>query len=716
DEEDVTTAVYMGNVRGTYKNIEFRSEIAVIWVREAAESYELYARGDIRIKNTTGDPISGSGNVLNDLNDMEQLRAEKMYINPGGETNRTTRAELRMRAGNQDEVVVLRGKEFYMLDAENFAIEQVQATHCPFGDPHYHINAKRARIIREDPHLFVSMWNPGIETGPEERTLIRTPFLSEDFGDETGFLLRSVRVGNSGRYGTFLQTRWRPAHLGLRANWIDNLGLRLDYFSRRGFGAGSELQYSFDGPLDSTNRGFIRGYYVHDNAKTDNTGLAVPKRNRGRLWWQHRLRWNEHWRTDAELHWLSDHGFLQEFYEEEFKNQRPPESYLFTRYLKNQTWGGITVKTQVNDFLNQVEEMPSLRLEQIGIPADPFVYDASYDAGIYNLQTSDQLTMTDPSELSRLHSEQRLSLPFSIDNLQIDPYIRALATWVSDTDSGQDSGSKTQLGGGGGARISMDLHRNYATESDTWDINRFRHIMTPYLEAQGLWTSSDSEDFVQLGGLDPWPRDGHGPRSYTDNIDGIDDLRRTRVGLRQRLQTKRRSGDEGPWKNVNWVDLDVALVNRSEDSTRIAKDDDYVELDFTWNIFDWLDFKAKNNRFSLDDGTDVYNASTTIKFSPTTQLGAGYNYISGKSNSIRANFKTNLSDRYALQLSEIYELDSKGKSDSINLLSKVVLKRYFHKWVASLSLTHDGRNDGESEIMIMFHPRGLASAIPSFAE
>ncbi|MFW5923224.1 MAG: hypothetical protein ACOCSQ_02450, partial [Planctomycetota bacterium] len=381
DEEDVTTAVYMGNVRGTYQNVRFNSETAVIWFNEATGNYELYARGNVKLERDGEGPDIAAGDILSEMGELSRFRADQIYVNTGEERARASGAEIRMVPAKTGEMVVMRGKELYTLDASNLVLEQVSATHCNFGDPHYHLMSRRARVIRQDPHLFVSFWQPGIEVGPEDRTLLQVPFLSEDFGEQSGFILRSVALGTSGRFGSFIRTRWRPSHLGLRADWLDAWDARLDYFSKRGPGIGSTANYSFEGPGDSSNRGFLTGYYVHDEASRDDTGLPVPQRNRGRLWWQHRVRWNENWRTDAELHWLSDHGFLHEYYESEFNNERPPESYIYTRYRNEQAWGSFTVKERVNDFMNQVEESPSIRLEGIGLSTGPFVYYATFDAG-----------------------------------------------------------------------------------------------------------------------------------------------------------------------------------------------------------------------------------------------------------------------------------------------------------------------------------------------
>jgi hypothetical protein len=52
------------------------------------------------------------------------------------------------------------------------------------------------------------------------------------------YFLRSVRVGHSSRYGTFVLTRWDLQRMGLLDNDWDKLRLSVDYYSKRGPGVG----------------------------------------------------------------------------------------------------------------------------------------------------------------------------------------------------------------------------------------------------------------------------------------------------------------------------------------------------------------------------------------------------------------------------------------------------------------------------------------------
>ncbi len=713
-EEGMTTVVYMGNVHGQYKNINLRADSLVLWIDQDNGGYEMYAEGDVLLDRKKSAPAKVEGGDLAGLGAFNKFRADELYINARRKRARASQVELQMdtEMAGPARVVVARGKEVYVLDPKNYVIEEVSVTHCDFGDPHYQIVGERSRIVRDDPHLFISTWDVGLETGRRDKKLLGLPFLSIDAGNKPGYLLRSVSVGSSDKYGMFVRTRWRLRNLGWDPDWMTEFGGRLDYFGDRGVGAGLELGYDFEA-FDAKHHGLLRTYYVHDSKEKDDNGRLVPKEDRGRAWWEHHTTWNEQWSTDAEFYWLSDSGFLSEYFEEDFDTLRAPESYIYSRYAQNTVWAGFTYKQQVNDFITQVEEMPSGELQIIGSPLGDFVYDATFDAGVYDLEISDELTAADPPAFFRGHTDHRLSLPFSWGGVHFDPFVRAVGTWAGEgvKSSGRFGGSELRLGGGGGIRASMDLSRNFGVNSSTLQLNRLRHIMTPYVEAETLQVSTGSDKFIQLGGRDPWPRQGNGPRPHTDLVDGIDDLTEVRVGMRHRLQTKRRNSEKAPWNSVDWIDLDAAVVVRSTDSVRVPEDDNYIDLDFAWEVLDWWRITSEDNRFSLQDGVDVLNLGTSVDLTDEAVFGLAFHHISGESKNVGGYIRADLSDRYSLTVQESYEFDAGGSGGTSNIDTRVVLQRYFHMWVGSLIFRHDSGDQGNNTLMINFAPRGFRAPI-----
>ncbi|MGD2175671.1 MAG: hypothetical protein PVJ27_09730, partial [Candidatus Brocadiaceae bacterium] len=400
---------------------------------------------------------------------------------------------------------------------------------------------------------------------------------------------------------------------------------------------------------------------------------------------------NRDWRVDGEFYWLSDEGFLNEYFEEDFEDEKTPESYLLARYLRNSTYLALLFKGQVNDFLNQLEETPSATLEFLGMPVGRLVYDGTVQAGYYDRELSDLFTPAPPDApgLSRLHTEQRVSLPFTLGIFRLDPSVRALATWASDSawDGTSFGGSESRTGVGAGITGSTTFSRVFDTTSELFNLNRLRHVVIPHAGIETLSTSgADSADFIQM-----------------DEVDVIDSGTVTTVGLRQRLQTKRRRA--GQWKSVNWVELDVAYVNQSSDSVMTALDEDYVRADFEMLLTDHISLHSRDDRFGLDDLPDVVNVGTTLDWLPRWSLDLDYDRIEDVSSTVTASLRLPLSARYLLLLYQQYEFDSAGTGDDENLETRLVVRRLLDQWILDLGIHHEEAND-EFAIIFGFGPRG----------
>jgi hypothetical protein len=715
DDTGEVTAVYVGDVRGKYGNVDITADVAVLWLDQKTNEVEIYARGDVILRKAPdAEPRSSRTDSLG-IGEFRTIRADRIFLSPATEKGFATRFELRIAPDPEsDEIYVVQGRELQMLDENNFQMEEARFTNCPFGDPHYEFKAQTMRMLYSEPDIFVSAWDVDVVTGVEEEPLVGFPFLNLNLSDPE-YVLRSVAFGSGDNKGTFLETAWRPTHLGLDRDWIDNWTVYLDYYSKRGIGIGTELDYVFGDEEDKSRGQFgsLKGYYINDDGSEDDTGLAVPKKERGRFWWQHRLYWNEWWRTDLEYYWMSDVGFLNEYFEPDFENHRAPETYIFNRYRRDNLWIGMTLKTQVNDFMTQVEQLPGAELHWLAQPVGPFLYNATVDAGYYDLEISDELTERDPDGLFRAHTRHVLSSPFGLGFVRFDPFVELLGTYASKGafQNGSQSGSESTAGWGAGLRTSADFSRIYNVESKFFDLNRLRHVITPYVETYIRDTSGDSEDFVQLGGRDPWPRFGRGPRPRTDRISAIDNLSEVRVGLRQQFQTKR--GEEGSWSNVDWIDMDIAYISRSDDSVAVPEDDDYIDADFTWRLTDEFTIFSRDNRISQDDGIDVYNLG--VGWTPSADFSTSLNYyrLVGESSNVNFAMSAKLSDRYALYCREEYDFDSNKDDDSKSLETTVLLQRFFHKWQFYVGLDVEHRRDSQNEIIFGFAPTAFGISTES---
>ena len=698
NQQEVTT-VYLGDVRVRYKKVKIRADRAVVWLDQEKRSFEVYARGDVRLSKSPGagaeGPRSESG-TLRFTRLFESLRADEVYINPGRQRGLATEAELRLRRQTEEgqDTFVFAGKKVYMLNSKSLLVNEGSATTCDFGRPHYQLQADRYRMNQVDSSTFLTAWDTSLLVG--DTTMQFLPFIGMDLTGDA-YLLTHLSLGNSSKFGFYTRTGWSLKHLGLAPKWVDNWDLLLDYYGDRGPAVGTEADYHVEAPGVPDHLGDLRGYYVHDTGDEDATDLPVPKNDRGRFWWQHRTAWNESWTTDLEFRWESDRGFLDEYFEDEFEREKRPDSYLYTRYRQDSTWAGVLFKKRVNHWMTQVQEMPGAEIQWIGLPFAGFVYEGGMSAGYYDLEPAELSTLDNAPGLGRGHTSHSLSRPFSLGFLRFDPSVELLGTAASKgaevNNSYEDSADR--VGGRAGLYASADFFRSFDTASDTLNINRLRHVVTPFVGGRTTdMFSGESADFVQM-----------------DNVDALDDTDRVEAGVRQRLQTKR--GGPGQWRTVDYMELDLAFVDQQTDSVsplsleqrnfltrnrRVSqladfRDQQFMEVDFILRPADYFHVRSRNNRIDLEGDTDIYNVGTWWKLGRRAEVSVDYDYIHDVSSSLSAEFFVQLSDRWGLGLYEKYEFDSEVDGEPEDLETEIHLLRQLHKWVLDFGVHSDAVDD-----------------------
>ena len=692
DAQDTVTAVYLGDVRGSYGAVNVRADTVVIWYDRAQKTFEIYAKGNVTLRaeaDRQQGPIAPAEPTLRFTERFQQLRADEVYINPDRYRAAATDVELRLGTEGtettREDIYVFKGEALYVLDSNNLMIREGSVTTCPFARPHYLVEGSRFGVTHKPPRTLLTVREARAQI-EGRKTPLYLPFMGVDLTGKS-FLIRRFKVGSSDKLGSFVNTGWGPSDLTGKPEWMQDWALDLDYYSDRGPGVGTELEYLFGGDAGATHSGELRAYYVQDKKGTDVTGLAVPRDDRGRLHLAHRSRWSRLLRTDFEYYQLSDRGFLNEFFEDDFETEKPAESYVFTRYRGGSLWGGLLLKDQVNDFLTQQEELPSLEVQLLGLPLAGWIYEGLVELGRNKLNESRFSPDADSPLLSRAHSAHRLSRPSSLGNIRLDSFVQAMGTAVSKSlrDTGEGAGAETRGGAGFGAHASIDFSRSYDTSSRLLNLNRLRHVVTPYVGYETMQVAGGrSANFIQM-----------------DEVDALDDNSKFVAGLRQRFQTKR--GGPGQWHSVNFVELDVDYVNLSNDSVGYVGDDRYVEADLIVRLARGLRVHSEDNRLSLTGGPNVNNFGMSLDFSPAAAVSLDYDRISKVTSAVRAGLRCRLSDRWQATFKERYDLDSLGEGKSRNLETQIALRRILHRWFLEFGIKHDEANDDFSLLLNFSH-------------
>ncbi len=142
--------------------------------------------------------------------------------------------------------------------------------------------------------------------------------------------------------------------------------LSLDYFSKRGPAVGVDAEYKRDRYF-----GLLRGYLLTDS-DIDFLGREreeEPERDvRGRFLLRHRQYLEDDWQISLELSYISDRGFLEEFFETEFDNEKEQETLLNLKKQRENRAFTAAVQSRLLDFTTQTERLPDFGLHLAGEP------------------------------------------------------------------------------------------------------------------------------------------------------------------------------------------------------------------------------------------------------------------------------------------------------------------------------------------------------------
>jgi hypothetical protein len=398
----------------------------------------------------------------------------------------------------------------------------------------------------------------------------------------------------------------------------------------------------------------INGWGIKDRG-LDNLGRgrrAVPPTTeyRGRVFGHHRQQLAGGFQVSAEVGWISDYNFLEEYFEREWNNWKDFTTGVeLKQYLGNSSWA-VSADYNVNDFFTQTNNLPRGDHFLIGqsLIQDLFTWHAHTQVAYVQLRTGEFApTLTDaglplpwettdglgvftpappPDQYNQREgikaaTRHEIDLPLQAGPVKIVPYaLGEVAYWQQDLSENELFRAYGQTG----VRASMPLWKaNPAVQNTLLNLNGLAHKVV--FDAEFMWADA-SQNFDTLPLYEPLNDDAnehlqrrlfmtgrtwdlplneyarYDPRYYAvrSNMQGnvtapsmemADDTMAVRGGIRQRWQTKR--GRPGEQRIVDWITLDVNATYFPEpklDPFGEAADlDPYVGLvdyDFRWYVGD----------------------------------------------------------------------------------------------------------------------------------
>jgi hypothetical protein len=524
--------------------------------------------------------------------------------------------------------------------------------------------------------------------------------------DTSETAIAGIRAGYSGDFGFEFETDWHLFNLlGLETPEGFEATLSLDLFSDRGPAFGVDVDYERERYF-----GLARSYVIADDGE-DTLGRKreeLAKGDiRGRILLRHRQYLEDDWQLSLELSYISDEGFLEEFFETEFDNDKNQETLLYLKKQRENWAFTALLQPRILDFYTQTERLPDFAFHLAGEPlGDRVTWFSENRAGIVRYRPAEQTfrellrdgRAIGSGSVMRADSRQEIGAPVDIGSLRLVPFAMGRGTvW----DDSPEEGGLARVFGMYGVRGSMYLWRVYPeARSSLFDIDGVRHIIKPDITAWMAHTNHDSDE------LFPFDR----------TVEGIDEVDGVALGLRQRWQTKRGAGDNR--RIVDFLTLDVemgffndapgdAITNGytsfSRPENSIAHN--YVNSSLIWRINDRTALLSELN-YDVNDGQlDIFNLSLVVERTPRLSYLLGYRFINETdSNLLGFDMNYRLTEKHTLAVRELFDLD-RGRT----LDFTIAFIRKFPRWYGALSFELD---DAEDDFGVSFSvwPEGLPQA------
>ena len=584
----------------------------------------------------------------------------------------------------------------YWLQSESIAIQKTQTesvdpvTGLPTFDPSTGLFSTEDEYFVDSQQNRVYLGGVPVFSWPRLRTSL----------SNQQFYLDRLGINNDNNFGFQLTTGWDLYQLlGWRSppagtRWI---GL-LDYLSERGLGYGSEFDYVRNSLFGAPGiaRGNFKSWFINDggldNLGRDRRSLVPEEDFRGRIQARHRHDFFPGYQLRAELGYISDRNFLEQFYEREWDTEKDATTgFWLERNIGNQSYN-LTADLQLNDFFAQTS---GLKLDQFTLGQQVFnnraIWHSHSHVGYVRLREAD--APIDPVDLAkfdplaweadvdgiRAGTRHQIDFPTQVGPVKVIPYLLGDATYWQEDLTGNDL---ARLYGQIGVKASLPVWRvEPGVKSVLWNLNGLAHKVNFDLDAFYADSSQDLGDLPLFDQLDDDAQEafrrrfafdtfgilpgGDTPLEFDERyfalrsgLQGLvtspsaeiaDDLAIIKLGARQRWQTKR--GAPGQERIIDWITLDTQIAifpDASRDN--FGSDLGLLDYDFHWHIGDRFSVESDGFFDFFSQGLRTVSIGANLGRPEVGNIYLGFRSIEGpiSSNILSAALSYRMSDKWGV--------------------------------------------------------------------
>ncbi len=490
-------------------------------------------------------------------------------------------------------------------EAGNYTAEDAYLTTDDVKNPNYRIRAKRIQIV-SGKH-FVAR-NAVVYIG--KIPVMYLPWFKANL-DRRGNRW-SITPGYRSRHGGYLLSTY---HYQVFTNL--SARLNLDYRTQRGLGGGPDLQYD----LGRFGSGEVQSYYLRDKTpgKEDDNRIA---NERFRFRFSHHVPIRTNFTAKAVINKLSDEWVNRDFFESEHRRNTQPLSFLEIEQLGRNFSLSLLAQPRVNDFYERIERLPEIKLsafrQQIG--QLPLYYESESSAGYLGHQFANNAT--NDFHAARLDTWHQIVLPITFFNwLNVVPRSGGRYTYYTTTHGDSLEEQRREVFHAG-MEANFRASRTYnAVTNRFWSIRGLRHIVQPSINYAYIPEPSTLPSALpRFDGELPSLRQQPIQFPNYNSIDSIDAQNVLRLGLRNKLQTKR-----GPNNTVQSF-VDWNLFADWSINPRPAQTSD-LNSDLDLYPRDWISLRSFI-RYNLDEGDfRLANHQVTLLPNDVWNLTFGHLYL-----------------------------------------------------------------------------------------
>ncbi|KKK62867.1 hypothetical protein LCGC14_3000040, partial [marine sediment metagenome] len=339
---------YIATITGRFYLWQKRNEAGDM-VEFQADNAVIFHGGDFTAnEGSTGQGAMASGSVqavylkgnivMTELS--RTIRADEFYYDFKGRNGLAVASEMRNFDSKRGLPIYLRAKSLRILSENSFDAEAITLTTSEFYMPQVSMTASRMILtdttgidMREGKEVNKGSYDGvlyDVRMKYGKTTVFKWPKIRTNF-ERPDIPIKKLRIGSDSEYGTAVESQWHLSRLLGRKepDGVDST-LALDYYSKRGVGAGAHIDYEMEDYF-----GDLVGYVMSDRGE-DDLGRTSDRKNlkpdadiRGRFTFRHRHYLPYDWQATVEMSYLSDKNFLEEFYRNEFYTGKEKETLLF---------------------------------------------------------------------------------------------------------------------------------------------------------------------------------------------------------------------------------------------------------------------------------------------------------------------------------------------------------------------------------------------------